>query len=85
MGSTGNEGRHVTVMTVAPIRVLCKAEAVAHCLAGFRGMLGGVSRSSVEWRLVLGARQQWAALGSLWFGEEGSVRQGWLERLKGSE
>lgn len=57
-GSTGNEGRNVMVMTVAPIRVLCKAEAVAHCFTVFRGMLGGVSRSSVEWRLILGARQQ---------------------------
>lgn len=58
VGSTENEGRNVTVMTVAPIRVLCKAEAVVHCVAVFRGMLRDVSRSSVEWRLELGARRQ---------------------------
>lgn len=58
MGSTGNKGRNVTVMTVAPICVLCKAEAVAHCVAVFRGMLDDVSRSSVGRRLELGARRQ---------------------------
>lgn len=56
MGSTGNKGRNVTVMTVAPICVLCKAEAVAHCVAVFRGMLDDVSRSSMGRRLELGAR-----------------------------